>query len=104
MLTKYVPKRYPQALLKHVVAVSLFIPYIYSKTNNVWYPDFILANAFAILTMITIITSWKLEFKKNGIFLAGLGILLLAYNIISFYMNFKTRIAMRTKSINYRWK
>lgn len=89
MLTKYIPKRYAQALLKHVVAVSLFIPYIYSKTNNVWYQDFILANAFAILTMITIITSWKLEFKKNGIFLAGLGILLLAYNIVSTYMNYK---------------
>lgn len=89
MLTKYIPKRYAQALLKHVVAVSLFIPYIYSKTNNVWYQDFILANAFAILTMITIISSWKLEFKKNGIFLAGLGILLLAYNIVSTYMNYK---------------
>ena len=87
MLSKYIPKRYAQALLKHVVAVSLFIPYIYSKTNNIMYQDFILANAFAVLAMIAILTSWKLDLKKNGIFLAGLGILLLAYNIIATYMN-----------------
>ncbi len=89
MLSKYIPKRYAQALLKHVVAVSLFIPYIYSMTNNPFYQDFILANAFTILTMISILTSWKLEFKKNGILLAGLGILLLAYNILATYMNHK---------------
>lgn len=88
MLSKYIPKRYATAMLKHIVAVSLFFPYVYSKSVNIYYADFILANFFAILTMIFILTSWKLDFKKNGILLAGMGILLIAYNVCATYMNY----------------
>lgn len=88
MLSKYIPKRYATAMLKHVVAVSLFFPYVYSKSANFFYADFILANFFAILAMIFILTSWKLDFKKNGILLAGMGILLIAYNVCATYMNY----------------
>lgn len=88
MLSNYVPKRFATALLKHVVAVSLFIPYFYCKDGNYYYQDFILANFFAILTMVTIFTSWKLDLRKNGILLAGMGILLIAYNVCATYMNY----------------
>ena len=88
MLSKYIPKRYATAMLKHVVAVSLFFPYVYSKSVNIFYADFILANFFAILAMIFILTSWKLDFKKNGILLAGMGILLISYNVCATYMNY----------------
>lgn len=88
MLSKYIPKRFAPALLKHVVAVSLFIPYIYSHRDNCYYQDFILANFFAVLTMICIFTSWKLDLRKNGILLAGMAILLIAYNVCFTYMNY----------------
>lgn len=88
MFAKYIPKRFAPALIKHVVAVSLFFPYIYSTRDNFYYPDFILANAFAILAMITIFTSWELDLRKNGILLTGMGILLIAYNVCFTYMNY----------------
>lgn len=88
MLSNIIPKRFASALIKHVVAVSLFIPYFYSKTGNYYYQDYILANFFAILAMIAILTSWKLDFRKNGILLAGMGILLIAYNVTATYMNY----------------
>ncbi len=88
MLSQYIPKRYATAMLKHVVAVSLFFPYVYSKSVNFYYADFILANFFAILAMIFILTSWKLDFKRNGVLIAGMGILLIAYNVFATYMNY----------------
>ena len=88
MLSNYIPKRFAPALIKHVVAVSLFIPYFYSKSFNYFYQDYILANFFAILAMICIFTSWKLDLRKNGILLAGMSILLIAYNICATYMNY----------------
>jgi len=88
MLSKYIPKRFAQAMIKHVVAVSLFIPYIYSHRDNCYYQDFILANFFAVLAIIFIFTSWKLDLRKNGILLAGMGILLIAYNVCFTYMNY----------------
>lgn len=88
MLSKYIPKRFAPALLKHVVAVSLFFPYIYSHRDNCYYQDFILANFFAVLTMICIFTSWKLDLRKNGILLTGMAILLIAYNVCFTYMNY----------------
>ncbi len=88
MLSNYVPKRFAQAMIKHVVAVSLFIPYFYSKSFNYYYQDYILANFFAILAMVFILTSWKLDLRKNGILLAGMGILLIAYNVCATYMNY----------------
>ena len=87
MLSKYIPKRFAQAMIKHVVAVSLFFPYFYSFRGNFFYQDFILANFFAVLAMIFIFTSWKLDLKKNGILLAGMGILLIMYNGWATYMN-----------------
>ena len=65
MLEKYIPKRFANALLKHVVAVTLLIPYYYSKRYDIYYQDFILAMFFVILFMITVFTSWKLDFKRN---------------------------------------
>lgn len=88
MLSKYIPKRFAQAMIKHVVAVSLFFPYIYSHRDNCYYQDFILANFFAVLAIIFIFTSWKLDLRKNGILLAGMGILLIAYNVCFTYMNY----------------
>lgn len=88
MLSNYVPKRFATAMIKHVVAVSLFIPYFYCKDGNYYYQDYILANFFAILAMICIFTSWKLDLRKNGILLAGMGILLIAYNVCATYMNY----------------
>lgn len=88
MLSNYIPKRFAPALIKHVIAVSLFFPYIYSTRDNFYYPDFILAIFFAILAMIAIFTSWKLDLRKNGILLAGMGILLVAYNVCFTYMNY----------------
>ncbi len=88
MRPNIVPKRFAQAMIKHVVAVSLFIPYFYCKNGNYYYQDYILANFFAILAMITIFTSWKLDLRKNGILLAGMGILLVAYNVCATYMNY----------------
>lgn len=88
MLSNYIPKRFAPTLIKHVVAVSLFIPYFYSKSFNYFYQDYILANFFAILAMICIFTSWKLDLRKNGILLAGMGILLIAYNVCATYMNY----------------
>lgn len=88
MLSNYIPKRFAPTLIKHVVAVSLFIPYFYSKSFNYFYQDYILANFFAILAMICIFTSWKLDLRKNGILLAGMSILLIAYNICATYMNY----------------
>jgi len=87
MLSNYIPKRFAQAMIKHVVAVSLFFPYIYSARENCFYQDFILANFFAVLAMIFIFTSWKLDLRKNGILLAGMGILLICYNGWFTYMN-----------------
>lgn len=88
MLSNYIPKRFAQAMIKHVVAVSLFFPYIYSHRNNCYYQDFILANFFAVLAMVFIFTSWKLDLRKNGILLAGMGILLICYNGWATYMNY----------------
>lgn len=88
MRPNIVPKRFAQAMIKHVVAVSLFIPYFYSKSFNYYYQDYILANFFAILAMVFILTSWKLDLRKNGILLAGMGILLIAYNVCATYMNY----------------
>lgn len=88
MLSKYIPKHFAQAMIKHVVAVSLFFPYVYSARENLYYQDFILANFFAVLAMIFIFTSWKLDLRKNGILLAGMGILLIAYNVCFTYMNY----------------
>ena len=88
MLSNYIPKRFAPTLIKHVVAVSLFIPYFYSKSFNYFYQDYILANFFAILAMICIFTSWKLDLRKNGILLAGMSILLIAYNVCATYMNY----------------
>lgn len=76
-------------MIKHVIAATLFFPYIYSHNNNVYYQDFVLPNFFAILAMVFIFTSWKLDFKRNAIFVSGLGILLLAYNVCATYMNVK---------------
>jgi len=87
MLSNYIPKRFAQAMIKHVVAVSLFFPYVYSARENLYYQDFILANFFAVLAMIFIFTSWKLDLRKNGILLAGMGILLICYNGWFTYMN-----------------
>lgn len=87
MLSNYIPKRFAQAMIKHVVAASLFFPYIYSARENCFYQDFILANFFAILAMVFIFTSWKLDLRKNGILLAGMGILLICYNGWFTYMN-----------------
>lgn len=89
MLEKYIPKRFATAMIKHVIAATLFFPYIYSHNNNVYYQDFVLPNFFAILAMVFIFTSWKLDFKRNAIFVSGLGILLLAYNVCATYMNVK---------------
>ena len=89
MLEKYIPKRFATAMIKHVIAATLFFPYIYSHNENWHYQDFILPNFFAILAMVFIFTSWKLDFKRNAIFVSGLGILLLAYNICATYMNVK---------------
>lgn len=87
MFSQYIPKRYAQALLKHILAISVFFPYYYSHNNNLYYADFILANFFVLLSMVTIITSWKLNIRRNSIFLVGLFILILSYNIIFTYMN-----------------
>ena len=87
MLAQYIPKRFATAMLKHLVAVTLLFPYFYTATNNYYCHDFTLANFFAILTMVFIITSWKLDLKHNSIFLAGLGMLLLAYNGFATYIN-----------------
>ena len=76
-------------MIKHVIAVTLFFPYYYSQRTNPYYQDFILANFFAILAMVFILTSWKLDFKRNGIFVTGMGILLVAYNVCATYMNVK---------------
>lgn len=89
MLEKYIPKRFATAMIKHVIAATLFFPYIYSHNENWYYQDFVLPNFFAILAMVFIFTSWKLDFKRNAIFVSGLGILLLAYNICATYMNVK---------------
>lgn len=89
MLEKYIPKRFATAMIKHVIAVTLFFPYFYSHNGNWYYQDFILANFFAVLAIVFICTSWKLDFKRNGIFVAGLGILLIAYNVCATYMNVK---------------
>lgn len=89
MLEKYIPKRFATAMIKHVIAVTLFFPYFTAPNGNHFYQEFILANFFAILAMVFICTSWKLDFKRNGIFVAGLGILLLAYNVFATYMNVK---------------
>jgi len=88
MLAQYIPKRFANAMLKHLVAVTLLFPYFYSSKNNLYYQDFTLSNFFAILTMIFIFTSWKIDLKRNGIFLAGLGMLLIAYNGFATYMNY----------------
>lgn len=87
MLSKYIPKRIGNALIKHVIAVTLFIPYFYTHNYNTYYQDFILANFFALLSIVFICTSWKLDFRRNGIFLCGMGTLLIAYNILATYMN-----------------
>lgn len=76
-------------MIKHVIAATLFFPYIYSHNENWYYQDFVLPNFFAILAMVFIFTSWKLDFKRNAIFVSGLGILLLAYNVCATYMNVK---------------
>lgn len=89
MLEKYIPKRFATAMIKHVIAVTLFFPYFYSHNNNPSYLDFVLSNFFAILAMVFICTSWKLDFKRNAIFAGSLGILLLTYNICATYMNVK---------------
>jgi len=89
MLEKYIPKRFATAMIKHVIAVTLFFPYFYAKNDNPAYADFVLANFFAILTIVFILTSWKLEFKRNAIFVTGLSILLVAYNVCATYMNVK---------------
>lgn len=89
MFEKYIPKRFATAMIKHVIAVTLFFPYFYAKNGNPAYADFVLPNFFAILTMVFILTSWKLEFKRNAIFVTGLSILLVAYNVCATYMNVK---------------
>lgn len=89
MLEKYIPKRFATAMIKHVIAVSLFFPYFYSHNDNPAYQDFILANFFVVLAMVFICTSWKLDWKRNAIFAGGLGILLIAYNVCATYMNVK---------------
>ena len=89
MLEKYIPKKFATAMIKHVIAVTLFFPYFYAKNDNPAYADFVLANFFAILAMVFICTSWKLEFKRNAIFVTGLSILLVAYNVCATYMNVK---------------
>ena len=89
MLEKYIPKRFATAMIKHVIAVTLFFPYFYAKNDNPAYADFVLANFFAILAIVFICTSWKLEFKRNAIFVTGLSILLVAYNVCATYMNVK---------------
>ena len=88
MFEKYIPKRYANALLKHVVAVTLFIPYYYSKSYNIYFPDFILATFFSTLCLITICTSWKPDFRRNGILAGVLSIVLLAYNVYATHMNY----------------
>lgn len=88
MLEQYIPKRFATAMLKHVIAVTLFIPYFYTKNGNAGYQDYILANLFAVLAMVFICTSWKLEFKRNGIFITGLALLLIFYNGWATYMNY----------------
>lgn len=88
MLEKYIPKRYANALLKHVVAVTMFIPYYYSKSYNIYFPDFILATFFSTLCLITICTSWKPDFRRNGLLAGLLGVVLLAYNVYATHMNY----------------
>ena len=88
MLEKYIPKRYANALLKHVVAVTVFIPYYYSKSYNIYFPDFILATFFSTLCLITICTSWKADFRRNGILAGLLGVVLLVYNVYATHMNY----------------
>lgn len=88
MLSQYIPKRYATALLKHIIAVSLFFPYFYSHNMNMFYQDFILSNFFAVLSILVILFSWKLDLSKNVILLFGLGLLLIAYNVFATYMNY----------------
>ena len=70
MLEKYIPKRFANALIKHVAAVTLFIPYYYSFSYNPYYQDFVLATFFAALFMMTVFTSWKQT--VSGIFFTGI--------------------------------
>jgi len=88
MLEKHIPKRFANALLKHVLAVTLFIPYYYSKSYNIYFPDFILATFFSTLCLVTICTSWKPDFRRNGLVAGTLCILLLAYNTYATHMNY----------------
>ena len=88
MLEKYIPKHVANALIKHVAAVTLFVPYYYAHNYNVYYQDFALATFFAAFFMITVFTSWKLVFRRNGVFACMLSILLVAYNGFAAYMNY----------------
>jgi len=89
MLEKYIPKRFATAMIKHVIAVTLFFPYYYSHNSNPFCQDFVLANFFAILAIVFICTSWKLDFKRNAVLVSILGTLLVLYNIFATYMNVK---------------
>ena len=89
MLEKYIPKRFANALVKHVAAVTLFIPYYYSFSYNPYYQDFVLATFFAALFMMTVFTSWKLSFRRNGVLLCILSVLLVAYNGYATYINYR---------------
>lgn len=88
MLEKYIPKRFANALIKHVIAVTLLIPYYYSIPYNIYCQDYTLAGFFAVLFMAAVFTSWKLDFRRNLFPVSIISILLLAYNGFATYMNY----------------
>ncbi len=88
MLEKYIPKRFANALIKHVMVVTLLFPYYYSIHYNIYCQDFILAIFFAVLFMITVFTSWKLDLHRNIFPVCIIGALLIVYNGFATYMNY----------------
>ncbi len=88
VLQKYIPKHAASALILHVVAVTLLVPYVWSHIGIRTHQDFILANAFVVLFIVAFFSVWELDFKKNRVQVCILGVLLLVYNGFAAYINY----------------
>lgn len=89
MLERYIPNRVSQTLLKHFIIVSLFFPYFISKSESVYYPDYILSVFFALLIAFCMF-QWKdLKFRREAMTAFVLIGILFIYDLTASYMNLK---------------
>ncbi len=84
-MTQPAPKRYAHSLIRHFILIAIFFPAFYSYSGHAFYPDLFLASILALMFVVNIWSKWRLDVRRHAPCVLSVGILLLLYNIATFY-------------------